>query len=149
MKDDECINQKIDVLETNLEDFKAQMVNDIRISYRGEVKLLLLIPEKEEDPPPHTLSPPPPSNGRQTAWDPSVKKSYMVMRGLGIMTRETLDKARKYKKIVLDLLVHGLYDPNMTQRVVVFELGSKMRKLTEKNRTEPIRATADSLTSDI
>ena len=38
MKDDKCINQKIDVLETNLEDFKAQMVNDIRISYRGEVK---------------------------------------------------------------------------------------------------------------
>lgn len=37
----------------------------------------------------------------------------------------------------------------MTQRVVVFELGSKMRKLTEKNQTEPIRATADSLTSDI
>ena len=33
------------------------------------------------------------------------------MRGLGIMTCETLDKARKYKKIVLDLLVHGLYDP--------------------------------------
>ena len=47
----------------------------------------------------------------ETAWDPSVKKSYMVMRGLGIMTCETLDKARKYKKIVLDLLVHGLYDP--------------------------------------
>ena len=38
MKNDKCINQKIDVLETNLEDFKAQMVNDIRISYRGEVK---------------------------------------------------------------------------------------------------------------
>ena len=38
MKDDKCINQKINVLETNLEDFKAQMVNDIHISYRGEVK---------------------------------------------------------------------------------------------------------------
>ena len=38
MKDDECINQKTDVLKTNLEDFKAQMVNDIHISYRGELK---------------------------------------------------------------------------------------------------------------
>ena len=46
----------------------------------------------------------------ETAWDPSVKKCYMAMRGLGIMTCETPDKARMYKKIVLDLLVHGLYD---------------------------------------
>ena len=39
MKDDESINQKIDdVLETNLEDFKAQTGNDIHINYRGEVK---------------------------------------------------------------------------------------------------------------
>lgn len=46
----------------------------------------------------------------ETAWDPSVKKHYIVMRCLGTMTCETLDKARKYTKIVLGLLVHGLYD---------------------------------------
>ena len=46
----------------------------------------------------------------ETAWDPSVKKHYIAMRCLGTMTCETLDKARKYTKIVLGLLVHGLYD---------------------------------------
>uniref|UniRef100_A0AAA9T7N2 Maestro n=3 Tax=Bos TaxID=9903 RepID=A0AAA9T7N2_BOVIN len=47
----------------------------------------------------------------ETARDPSVKKRHMVMRGLGTMACETPDKVRKYKKIILDLLVHGLYDP--------------------------------------
>ncbi|KAJ8789624.1 hypothetical protein J1605_004861 [Eschrichtius robustus] len=35
----------------------------------------------------------------------------MAMRSLGTMACETPDKVRKYKMIVLDLLVHGLYDP--------------------------------------
>ncbi|ELW69373.1 Protein maestro [Tupaia chinensis] len=35
----------------------------------------------------------------------------MAMRGLGTMACEAPDKVRKYKKIILDLLVHGLYDP--------------------------------------
>lgn len=33
------------------------------------------------------------------------------MKGLGTMACENPNKMRKYKKIVLDLLVHGLYDP--------------------------------------
>uniref|UniRef100_A0A4X1UFS7 Maestro n=2 Tax=Sus scrofa TaxID=9823 RepID=A0A4X1UFS7_PIG len=47
----------------------------------------------------------------ERARDPSVKKRHMAMRGLGALACETPDKVRKYKKIVLDLLVHGLYDP--------------------------------------
>ncbi|EPY82687.1 protein maestro [Camelus ferus] len=47
----------------------------------------------------------------ERAQDASVKKRHMAMRGLGTMACERLDKVRKYKKIVLDLLVHGLYDP--------------------------------------
>ncbi|XP_054175234.1 protein maestro isoform X3 [Homo sapiens] len=35
----------------------------------------------------------------------------MAMRNLGTMAYEAPDKVRKYKKIVLDLLVYGLYDP--------------------------------------
>ncbi|KAM5219414.1 protein maestro isoform 1-T1 [Hipposideros larvatus] len=47
----------------------------------------------------------------ERARDPSAKKRHMAMRGLGTMACETPDKVRKYKRIVLDLLVHGLYDP--------------------------------------
>uniref|UniRef100_A0A3Q2HF59 Maestro n=1 Tax=Equus caballus TaxID=9796 RepID=A0A3Q2HF59_HORSE len=47
----------------------------------------------------------------EKAYDPSAKKRHMAIRGLGTMASETPDKVRKYKKIVLDLLVHGLYDP--------------------------------------
>ncbi|KAF3829813.1 hypothetical protein GH733_001764 [Mirounga leonina] len=47
----------------------------------------------------------------ERAQDPNAKKRHMAMRGLGTMACETPDKVRKYKKIVLDLLVHGLYDP--------------------------------------
>uniref|UniRef100_A0A7N5KTL7 Maestro n=1 Tax=Ailuropoda melanoleuca TaxID=9646 RepID=A0A7N5KTL7_AILME len=47
----------------------------------------------------------------ERAQDPSAKKRHMVMRGLGTMACETPDKVIKYKKIILDLLVHGLYDP--------------------------------------
>ncbi|KAJ1068089.1 hypothetical protein K5549_007377 [Capra hircus] len=51
------------------------------------------------------------SPSSETARDPSVKKRHMVMSGLGTMACETPDKVRKYKKIILDLLVNGLYDP--------------------------------------
>ncbi|XP_045043958.2 protein maestro [Desmodus rotundus] len=51
------------------------------------------------------------------AQDPSAKKRHMAMRGLGTVAREKPDKVRKYKKIVLDLLVHGLYDP-MSSEVI-------------------------------
>uniref|UniRef100_A0A8C3X7N1 Maestro n=1 Tax=Catagonus wagneri TaxID=51154 RepID=A0A8C3X7N1_9CETA len=47
----------------------------------------------------------------EKARDPSVKKRRTAMRGLGALACETPDKVRKHKKIVLDLLVHGLYDP--------------------------------------
>lgn len=47
----------------------------------------------------------------ERARDPSAKKRRMAMRGLGTIAREKPHKVRKYKKIVLDLLVRGLYDP--------------------------------------
>ncbi|XP_054439841.1 protein maestro [Pteronotus mesoamericanus] len=53
----------------------------------------------------------------ERARDSSAKKRHMAMRGLGTMAREKPSKVSKYKKIVLDLLVHGLYDP-MSSEVV-------------------------------
>ncbi|PNJ43683.1 MRO isoform 5 [Pongo abelii] len=47
----------------------------------------------------------------ERARDPNAKKRHMAMRNLGTMAYEAPDKVRKYKKIVLDLLVYGLYDP--------------------------------------
>ncbi|XP_028380633.1 protein maestro isoform X2 [Phyllostomus discolor] len=47
----------------------------------------------------------------ERARDPSARKRLMAMRGLGTIAREKPHKVRKYKKIMLDLLVHGLYDP--------------------------------------
>ncbi|XP_069324095.1 protein maestro isoform X2 [Eulemur rufifrons] len=47
----------------------------------------------------------------ERARDPSAKKRRMAMRGLGTMACEAPNKVRKYRKLVLDLLVHGLYDP--------------------------------------
>uniref|UniRef100_A0A2K5J269 Maestro/Maestro-like HEAT-repeats domain-containing protein n=1 Tax=Colobus angolensis palliatus TaxID=336983 RepID=A0A2K5J269_COLAP len=46
----------------------------------------------------------------ERARDPSAKKRHMAMRGLGTMACEAPDKVRKHKKIILDLLVYGLYD---------------------------------------
>ncbi|XP_060166578.1 protein maestro [Globicephala melas] len=56
-------------------------------------------------------------NLAERAWDPSFKKRHMAMRSLGTMACETPDKVRKYKMIVLDLLVHGRYDP-MSSEVI-------------------------------
>ncbi|XP_005866313.1 PREDICTED: protein maestro isoform X1 [Myotis brandtii] len=53
----------------------------------------------------------------ERARDPSAKKRHMAVRGLGTMACENPDKVRKYKKVVLDLLVHGLYDP-MSSEVI-------------------------------
>ncbi|XP_057555809.1 protein maestro [Hippopotamus amphibius kiboko] len=61
----------------------------------------------------------------EKARDPSVKKRHMAMRGLGTMANETPDKVKKYKKIVLDLLVQGLYDPVSSE--VIYE---SMKALT-------------------
>ncbi|CAH7035737.1 Mro [Phodopus roborovskii] len=48
----------------------------------------------------------------ERARDPNAKKRHLAMRGLGTVASEAPDKqVRKYKKIFLDLLVHGLYDP--------------------------------------
>ncbi|XP_049756591.1 protein maestro isoform X2 [Elephas maximus indicus] len=47
----------------------------------------------------------------ERARDSSAKKRHMAMKGLGTLACEAPDKVRKYKKIILDLLVHGLYDP--------------------------------------
>ncbi|KAK1331276.1 hypothetical protein QTO34_009227 [Cnephaeus nilssonii] len=45
------------------------------------------------------------------------KKCHMSMRGLGTMACENPNKMRKYRKIVLDLLEHVLYDP-MSSEVI-------------------------------
>ncbi|OBS59722.1 hypothetical protein A6R68_09155 [Neotoma lepida] len=47
----------------------------------------------------------------EKARDPNAKKRHLAMRGLGTVACEAPDKVRKYKKVFLDLLVHGLYDP--------------------------------------
>nr|XP_048275344.1 protein maestro isoform X1 [Myodes glareolus]XP_048275345.1 protein maestro isoform X1 [Myodes glareolus] len=48
----------------------------------------------------------------ERARDPNAKKRHLAMRGLGTLAREAPDKqVRKYKKVFLALLVHGLYDP--------------------------------------
>ncbi|KAL6037936.1 hypothetical protein STEG23_018635, partial [Scotinomys teguina] len=48
----------------------------------------------------------------EKARDPNAKKRHLAMRCLGTMVCEAPDKqVRKYKKVFLDLLVHGLYDP--------------------------------------
>lgn len=39
------------------------------------------------------------------------------MRGLGTMACENPNKMRKYKKIILDLLVHGLYHPTNSELI--------------------------------
>ncbi|XP_008586290.1 PREDICTED: protein maestro [Galeopterus variegatus] len=53
----------------------------------------------------------------ERARDPNAKKRHMAMRILGTMACEAPDKVRKYKKVVLDLLVHGLCDP-MSSEVI-------------------------------
>ncbi|XP_050007681.1 protein maestro isoform X1 [Alexandromys fortis] len=48
----------------------------------------------------------------ERARDPNAKKRHLAMRGLGMLASEAPDKqVRKYKKVFLALLVHGLYDP--------------------------------------
>nr|XP_034374544.1 protein maestro [Arvicanthis niloticus] len=48
----------------------------------------------------------------ERARDPKAKNRRLAMRALGTLAREAPDKqVRKYKKVMLDLLVHGLYDP--------------------------------------
>ncbi|XP_069885238.1 protein maestro isoform X3 [Dipodomys merriami] len=47
----------------------------------------------------------------EKARDPNAKKRHLAMKGLGTMACEAPDQVRKYKKMMLDLLVYGLYDP--------------------------------------
>ncbi|XP_028632596.1 protein maestro [Grammomys surdaster] len=47
----------------------------------------------------------------ERARDPNAKKRRLAMRGLGTLACEAPDKVRKYKKVMLGLLVNGLYDP--------------------------------------
>ncbi|XP_051019596.1 protein maestro [Acomys russatus] len=47
----------------------------------------------------------------ERARDPNAKKRQLAMRGLGTVAWEAPEKVRKYKKVMLGLLVHGLYDP--------------------------------------
>ncbi|XP_004703046.1 protein maestro [Echinops telfairi] len=47
----------------------------------------------------------------EKARDPSAKKRHTAMKGLATLAWETPDKVRKSKKVVLDVLVQGLYDP--------------------------------------
>ncbi|XP_055478675.1 protein maestro isoform X3 [Psammomys obesus] len=47
----------------------------------------------------------------ERARDPSAKKRRLAMRGLGTVACEAPEKVRRYKKVLLDLLVKGLYDP--------------------------------------
>lgn len=54
----------------------------------------------------------------ERAQDPNARKRRLAMRGLGIVACEAPKKqVRKYKKIMLDLVVHGLYDP-MSSEVI-------------------------------
>uniref|UniRef100_A0A8C0WRT5 Maestro/Maestro-like HEAT-repeats domain-containing protein n=1 Tax=Castor canadensis TaxID=51338 RepID=A0A8C0WRT5_CASCN len=55
----------------------------------------------------------------ERAQDPSAKKRHLAMRSLGTMACEDPEQVRKYKKIMLDLLVHGLYDPVSSE--VIYE----------------------------
>ncbi|KAM5222106.1 protein maestro isoform 2-T2 [Ctenodactylus gundi] len=55
----------------------------------------------------------------ERAQDPRAKKRHLIMRGLGTMACEAPDQVRKYKKIVLAMLVHGLYDPVSSE--VIYE----------------------------
>ncbi|KAM9224476.1 protein maestro isoform 2-T2 [Dugong dugon] len=55
----------------------------------------------------------------EKARDPSAKKRHMAMKGLGTLACEAPGKVRKYKKMVLDLLVRGLYDPVSSE--VIYE----------------------------
>ncbi|XP_072462129.1 protein maestro [Notamacropus eugenii] len=47
----------------------------------------------------------------ERARDTNTKRRHMAIKGLGKMACEAPDKVKKYKKILLDSLVHGLYDP--------------------------------------
>ncbi|XP_056680404.1 protein maestro-like isoform X2 [Monodelphis domestica] len=47
----------------------------------------------------------------ERARDSNTKRRHMAIIGLGNMAYEAPDKVKKYKKILLDSLVHGLYDP--------------------------------------
>ncbi|XP_068960284.1 protein maestro isoform X2 [Petaurus breviceps papuanus] len=47
----------------------------------------------------------------ESARDPNTTRRHMAIKGLGNMACEAPDKVKKYKKILLDSLVHGLYDP--------------------------------------
>ncbi|XP_044537509.1 protein maestro [Gracilinanus agilis] len=47
----------------------------------------------------------------ESARDSNTKRRHMAIKGLGNMAYEAPDKVKKYKKILLDSLVHGLYDP--------------------------------------
>ncbi|XP_074058180.1 protein maestro isoform X2 [Macrotis lagotis] len=47
----------------------------------------------------------------ERARDSNIKRRHMAIKGLGNMACEAPDKVKKYKKILLDSLVHGLYDP--------------------------------------
>uniref|UniRef100_A0A4X2JTK7 Maestro n=1 Tax=Vombatus ursinus TaxID=29139 RepID=A0A4X2JTK7_VOMUR len=47
----------------------------------------------------------------ERARDSNTKRRHMAIKGLGNMAYEAPDKVKKYKKILLDSLVHGLYDP--------------------------------------
>ncbi|XP_075388686.1 protein maestro [Tenrec ecaudatus] len=43
--------------------------------------------------------------------DPSAKKRHTAMKGLATLAWEAPDKVRRSKKVILDVLVQGLYDP--------------------------------------
>ncbi|XP_043834811.1 protein maestro [Dromiciops gliroides] len=47
----------------------------------------------------------------EKARDSNTKRRHMAIKGLGNMACEAPDKVKKYKKLLLDSLVHGLYDP--------------------------------------
>ncbi|XP_031801810.1 protein maestro [Sarcophilus harrisii] len=47
----------------------------------------------------------------ERARDSNTKRRHMAIKGLGNMACEAPDKVKKYKKILLASLVHGLYDP--------------------------------------
>ncbi|KAM4841334.1 protein maestro isoform 2-T6 [Thomomys bottae] len=55
----------------------------------------------------------------EKARDPNAKKRHLAMKSLGTMACEAPDQVRKHKKMMLDLLVYGLYDPVSSE--VIYE----------------------------
>ncbi|EDL82913.1 similar to maestro (predicted), isoform CRA_b [Rattus norvegicus] len=90
----------------------------------------------------------------ERARGPNPRKRHLAMRGLGILAHEAPDKVRKYKKVMLDLLVHGLYDPEddsvrYSAFVLFGQLAAFAGRKWKKFFTHQVNQTQDSLLSHL